>query len=818
MNISLTTLLAKIFSTLFFVGIIITSFAQQYRPMPSSEIFQKLQELNVLGTVMYVAAHPDDENTRLLAYLVHHDHVRTVYLSLTRGDGGQNILGDEQGAALGLIRTHELMEARKIDGAEQVFSRVIDFGFTKSPEETFKFWNKADVVSDVKAAFDLYHPDVVITRFPTTGEGGHGQHTASAIAAGEAFAEKDGWQPIRLLFNSFRFGDRNTTSEDQFKMLINQYDPLLGEGYGEMAGRSRSIHKSQGAGTPQTVGFATEYFKLIAGKPVKTSLYDDIDMTWNRVGHPEIGIQLQKVIADFDFKNPSASIPALLTIRAAIKTVKDEYWRSKKMDEINNIILSCAGVMAELVTGKEQAVPGESVDATLNILARSAIAVKISKIELPTFDKINTVDNTMLQNDSLYTFPMKLTVPESEDITEPYWLKYDAQPGAYQYDRKVYKGAPEAENPLTAHVVLTIGNQEIAMPVPLSCKKLDPVKGDVVQRLLIVPPVSVEPLSGIFIYERGKPQKKWVRVRAFKNIDKANLIVSNNTKQLVSVPISNLLTGKDTLIALDIPTDNIDPDEQNSFILYTVAYNGKEYNHNRRLITYPHLPELQYFTGAWSKAVEKDWKVAVKKIGYIPGAGDMVASVLTECGLDVERVPPSYLSNADYLKSYDAIVIGVRAFNTQESIGSWMPVLMQYVQNGGNLVVQYNTSRGLQSTDYGPYPFSLSGDRVTDEEAHVTFTDPNSTILNYPNKITEKDFEHWVQERGIYFPTGWDAHYQTMLAMHDAGESDLNGGILYTPYGKGNYVYTSLVFFRELPAANKGAIRLMMNLLSAGKK
>lgn len=810
----------KLFPVLSFLMITFSATAQQYRPMPSAEIYQKLQQLNVLGTVMYLAAHPDDENTRLLAYLVHHDHVRTVYLSLTRGDGGQNILGDEQGAALGLIRTHELMEARKIDGAEQVFSRAIDFGFTKSPEETFKFWNRPDIVSDVEAAFNLYHPDVVITRFPTTGEGGHGQHTASAFAAGDAFNDpKANWHPTLLLFNSFRFGSRNTTSEDQFKLRINQYDPLLGEGYGEMAGRSRSVHKSQGAGTPQTVGTSVEYFKLIAGKPVQASLYDDIDISWNRVGRPDIGTMVQDVIRDFDFNNPAASLPALLETRNEIKKVKDNYWKTQKIKEIDAIILSCAGVMSELITDRQEATPGSSLEFSLNIIARSsATPVQVKMVELPTFDKYNDITNIQLKGDSLYQFPVKLTIPESADVTEPYWIKNAPEHNEYQYDRNEYKGQPEADNPLTANVIIEIDSQRIAMPVALSYKKLDPVRGDVVQRLLIVPPVSVEPLSPLFIFEKGKPVTKWVRVRAFKDIASATLNVSNNTNRILSVPIPALKEGKDTLIMLNIPTGDINGRDENSLIIYSVQYNGQDYMHARHLINYPHIPVLQYFTGAWGKAMEKDWQCSVNKTGYIKGAGDMVPDVLQECGLDVENIPVNYLSNADYLSSYQAIVIGVRAFNTDKQIASWMPVLMQYVQNGGTLIVQYNTLQDLKTTNFGPYPFALSGNRVTDEEAKVTFTRPDNPLLNYPNKITSEDFDNWVQERGIYFPKDWDSHYQTMLAMHDTGEADLQSAILYTPYGKGQYVYTSLVFFRELPAANRGAIRLMMNLLSAGKK
>ncbi len=503
--------------------------------MSSTEIYSKLQQLNVLGTVMYMAAHPDDENTRLISYLVHHDHIRTIYLSLTRGDGGQNILGNEQGSTLGLIRTHELMEARKIDGAEQLFTHVIDFGYTKSPEETFRFWSREQLIRDVSAAFQQYKPDVIICRFPTTGEGGHGQHTVSAIIAEDVFkqneqqkaggkAATDLWQPTRLLFNSFRFGDRNTTSEDQFKLPINQYESLLGEGYGEMAGRSRSVHKSQGAGTPQSVGITNEYFKLIGGKPVKTSLYDDIDITWGRVGRKEIGTAIQQLIDNFTFVDPSQSIPALLEIRKQIETVKDSFWKVQKLKEIDEIIVSAAGIMAEALSGDPDATPGSTVPVTLNLISRSHTPVSIEGIAFQQ-EAGNNAATFSMAYDSLYRMPLPVKIDTGEALTEPYWLRQSAQTGAYQYDPK-YAGAPEAGNDVYAMVHVKIGGQPFSFKVPVSYKTLDPVRGDVVERLHIVPAVSIEPYHALFVFEEGKPQQTLLSIKTFKDVRDAVLQVS----------------------------------------------------------------------------------------------------------------------------------------------------------------------------------------------------------------------------------------------------------------------------------------------------
>jgi LmbE family N-acetylglucosaminyl deacetylase len=817
----------RIFSLLILLCISFHLSAQQYRPLPSAEIFQKLQQLKVLGTVMYVAAHPDDENTRLISYLVHHDHVRTIYLSLTRGDGGQNILGNEQGSTLGLIRTHELMEARKIDGAEQLFSHVIDFGYTKSPEETFKFWNRKKLVQDVEAAFQQYKPDVIICRFPTTGEGGHGQHTVSAIVAGDAYkaleqmkesGNKDAnlWLPTRLLFNSFRFGDRNTTSEDQFKVPVNQYDPLLGEGYGEMAGRSRSVHKSQGAGTPQTVGISNEYFKLLAGKPISNSLYDNIDLSWGRVGRKEIGDHIQAVIDNFNFKNPSENIHALIKIRKEIVTVKDDFWKYNKLAEINDIIVSCAGIMIEALTDNPETVAGSTIPVTVNLISRSTANISVSNISFPAIVEKGAIKETALANDSLLKFPFEIKLNETEPLTEPYWLQYAATTGAYQYD-SVYAGAPEAANRLNAMISFKINGESFGANAPVSFKKLDPVKGDVVQRLRIVPAVSVTPIHSLFIFEPGSGKQAWLRLQVFQDIPQGSIQVKYNGKVINTVSLNPLKKGQDTLLSVSIPTNELDKPGEDNYLLFSVLANGKEYNKSQHLIQYPHLPDLQYFTSSWMKVVKKDWKVAVKKIGYIEGAGDFVDGILSLAGLQVDRVPENSLSSAAALAQYDAIVLGVRALNTQKKINAWMPVLMKYVENGGTLLVQYNTNQNLLTNQYGPYPFTISRDRVTEEDAAVTFTDPAASLLHFPNEITTKDFDNWIQERGIYYPSGYEGHYKTLFSMHDTGEKPLESAVIYTPYGKGQFIYTSLVFFRELPAGNTGAIRLMMNLLSAGK-
>src|SRR6202012_2711831 len=321
--------------TLLFLFVFSYVFSQSNPPQDLGTIEQSFKKLNVLGSVLYVAAHPDDENTRLLAYLAAEKHYRTGYLALTRGDGGQNLIGDEQSEVLGLIRTQELLAARRVDGAEQFFTRANDFGFSKGPDETLKIWDKEKVLGDVVWVIRNFRPDVIICRFPTTGEGGHGHHTSSAILAQEAFTAAadpkrfpeqlkyvQPWQAKRLLWNTFSFGTVNTTAPDQFKINVGVYNPILGEGYGEMAAESRSNHKTQGFGSARQRGDAYEYFKTILGDAPKEDLMDGINTSWARVkGAEDIGTEAEKIRKDFEIDHPEKSVPALIKLLDKVEKV-----------------------------------------------------------------------------------------------------------------------------------------------------------------------------------------------------------------------------------------------------------------------------------------------------------------------------------------------------------------------------------------------------------------------------------------------------------------------------------------------------------------
>ncbi len=817
-------------AALFAASAISTTSAQQVRPANSDKIYHEIAQMRHLVNVLYVAAHPDDENTRLLAWMVNDRNIRTAYLSLTRGDGGQNIIGSEQGEALGLIRTHELMEARKIDGAEQYFSRAIDFGFSKSYEETFKHWNKDTLVGDAVWVMRQFRPDVVICRFPPNTQAGHGQHAASAIIGAEAFTSAADaskypeqlrfyptWQPKRILWNTYKFGDRNTTSEDQFKLLVGDYEAPMGLGTGEIAGNSRSIHRSQGAGTPSVPGLQTEYFKLVAGEPAVKSLFDGIDITWGRVGRKDIGEDLKTILNAFNYRHPDASLPALMALRTKILTVKDEYWRKEKLGELDRIILYCTGFMAEFYTKQPQSVVGVNIPFTMQVIARSETPVTLQNIDWGTgTDSMLNLDVT---GDSLRKFDHTVLLPYAAPVTEPYWLSQPAATaGSFTIPGYDMLGLPETPNKLNAKLTLKIGAEVLSVAVPLSYKKLDPVRGDVVEALRIVPPVTYSLTNNLLITNADGSVDASVKIHTHKDFTDGMLKIKDATGTVLEIPHLTLTANSDTVITFHLNAGIFSKSGKEGHYLYAVMHRaGLDVGSYQHLIQYNHIPTLQYFTTPFTKVVKKDWKNNVKHVGLIEGAGDYMATFLRLAGIEVDVLKESDFTDAAKLKKYDAIVTGIRAVNVEKRMSAWLPVLFKYAENGGTIVMQYNTLQDMATQKLGPYPFTLSDKRVTEEDAKMTFVDPKSRLLTYPNTITDADFEGWVQERGLYFATKWDDKYQPLFSMHDNGEEPLTGGTLYAKVGKGNYIYTSLSFSRQLPAGNKGAMRLLMNFLNVGK-
>jgi len=812
--------------------------AQQVRPSKSSEIYRELKTLKHLPKVLYLAAHPDDENTGLLSWLINEQHVETAYLSLTRGDGGQNLIGTEQGAALGLIRTHELLEARKLDGAEQFFTRAIDFGFSKNTNDTFKQWDADSITADVVWTIRKFRPDVIICRFPPTAAAGHGQHAASAVVAEKAFklaGDKTAfpnqlkyvnvWQPKRLLWNTFRFGAVNTTAENQFKVIVGQYDAQLGMGYGELAGLSRSLHKSQGAGTQSVAGIRTEYFTHVLGEPAKTSLFDGVITTWTAKGNAGIDQSLDKIISAFNFNSPESSLPDLLALRKELVMLKDANLKKDKMTALDNIILSCAGFMGEVVTNRAEAVAGDNYSFRLNLISRTTNPVVLENVKwLEQSENLNR----KLSGDSLITIEHKIQIPVDAARTEPYWLaKPPKNAATFSVANDTLIGLPEAESPLNVLLSLKIGTEKFQVKLPLSFKKLDPVRGDVVEALRIVPALELKFTQPVYLVKDNEDLHLSLNFKVNSNKQykngKVNLVYNGQRlggADFVSITANDMTVDyvipKSKLAALNTARVQLDAD-------YVV--DDKTYNKKQVLIQYPHLPSLQYFAPATAIIMKGDIQARVKKVGYIEGAGDFIPDFLRIAGIQVDVLKDEdFYWHADEsgandsrnkLSQYDAIVLGVRANNTEKKLGRWMPFLWAYVKAGGNLVMQYNTNQDATVDKLGMYNFSIANKRVTEENAEVKFLKPGHKLLNFPNKITPDDFKGWVQERGAYFPDKWDAAYEPLFEMHDTDEEPLQGSTLYAKYGKGNFIYTPLAFFRQLPAGNVGAARLFLNFLSA---
>ncbi len=800
----------------------ILTIAQAPRQWTAAEMYQAIKKLDVVGSVLYVAAHPDDENTRLISYFSKEKLYRAGYLSLTRGDGGQNLIGDQQGIELGLIRTQELLAARRLDGGEQFFSRAYDFGYSKSPEETFSKWDREKILADVVWVIRKFQPDIIVTRFPTTGEGGHGHHTASAILANEAFtaaadpgrfpeqlSSVQPWQAKRILWNTFNFGGTVTITPDQFRVDVGGYNPLLGKSYGEIAAESRSQHKSQGFGVPSSRGEAFESFKTTGGTAPAKDLFDDVDVSWNRVpGGKQIHRQVNRLARNFNVRNPSASVPALVKLYTALMSLPEGHWKAQKMTEVKELIAQCSGLFMEAVSTQQYVVQTDS--ATINIVFnnRSGLKAVVEKIAVETYD---TAFNQLLVANKNFSFQKKLFISASKPVTQPYWLRQPMKEGYFDVQDQQLIGQPDVHPAFEVTASVRIQGGLFDFTFPVKYKYTDPVRGEIYQPVVVVPPVTLTIDPPVAVATQGV---HFTRTLTSNKAD--NLVV---TRSLFG-PMDSLRMNKGEVDVKEVnpPTDPLALVRTRIDSFYD-ARTGKILL-DLRSINYDHIPSINYFVPA--AQVSHGLALArgdVRRIGYITGAGDKVPQALQRSGYEVTLLSEKDIA-ANHLSQYDAIITGVRAYNTNAWLTKYHTRLMQYVHEGGNLVVQYNTNSnaGPLRATIGPWPFDISRNRVTDENAAPVFTQPGHQVLNWPNKITADDFNDWIQERSIYHAANWDKQYETVLAFSDPGEKPDAGSLLIGRYGKGTFTYTGLVFFRELPAGVTGSYKLLANILALNKK
>lgn len=816
------------------------SIAQQPVKPNAVEIYNQIQKLNFLGSVLYIAAHPDDENTRLISFLSNDTKAQTAYLSITRGDGGQNLIGPELREQLGLIRTQELIEARKIDGGIQFFTRANDFGYSKNPEETLQIWNKEQALSDVVWIIRNFQPDIIINRFDYRSPGTtHGHHTASAMLSFEAFDKVNDptvfskqletvktWQPKRLYFNTswWFFGSKEKFEAADKTNLINlkigTFYSSLGKSNQEIAALSRSRHQSQGFGSTGTRGDEDEYLELLKGtiSNDKTNLFEGIDTTWNRVnGGKAIGDILSNVEKNFDFKNPAASIPELVKAYSLIENIEDKHWKKIKSEEIKKIIAACTGLYIEATTDNQEATPGRTIKVKLEAINRSVVPMKLKRIvAFPVFNSDDEQKNTDLKFNIPYSKNITLEIPNDLEYTNPYWLNQKGTNGMYRIDKQEIIGVPDVLRNVKVGFWIEINSVEIPFEQKVVYKFNDDVKGEVYQPLDIVPAVTSSLTEKVYIFNSDKSKTITIKVKAGKDNIKGIVkleLPANWSVSPLEIPFATSKKGEEVLVNFSV-TPSKEASEINIKSIVTV--DGEIFDKEKIDINYPHIYKQMVLKPAEAKGIRLKIKTKNEKIAYIMGAGDEVPKSLTQMGYDVSILKAEDIS-IENLEPFDVVMTGIRAYNVVNAIAIKQNILLDFVKNGKTMIVQYNTLDDLVTKEIAPFPLKISRDRVTEEDAEVRFLAPNHPVLNYPNKITVDDFKGWKQEQGLYYPSEWDSNFTPILSANDKGEKPKDGALLVAKYGKGNYIYTGLSFFRELPEGVPGAFRLLANIIAIGK-
>ena len=820
-------------------ALISTSSAQKPDKLSSNQIYEKVQKLNFLGSALYIAAHPDDENTRLIAYLSNNVKARTAYLSLTRGDGGQNLIGPEIREQLGVIRTQELLAARRVDGGQQLFTRAYDFGYSKHPDETLDIWNKDEVLSDVVWAIRKFKPDVIINRFDHRTPGRtHGHHTTSAMLSMEAFdlagdktkytsqlGTYDTWQPTRLFFNTswWFYGSREKFEKaDKSNMLnfdIGVYYPLKGLSNNELASIASSQHLCQGFGRLTSRGTQQEYVEFLKGDfpQDKSNIFSGIDTSWSRVkGGKAIGNILYAIEKDFDFVNPASHLPKLMKAYGMIEKLEDEHWKAIKLVEIEGIIQACAGLYLEASAAASSGTPRANVAVNIEALNRSNAAIKLISMT-STSDQKTTPKNLNLSANKRENLSLEANLA-TDTYSAPYWLFEKGTLGMYKVADQQLRGLPETPRPAMIKFNLEIEGKSITITKPVVYRYSKPDKGELYQPFEILPEVTANFKDKVIIFSDDKTKEIPVTVKAGKdNIDGYVSIKHPYSWKVYPAKQKVNIQQKGDEVTLMFTV--VPPSTQSEGVLTPEVFIGdKKYTQALNEIEYDHIPKQSVLLPSETKVVRLNIQKSGQYIGYIQGAGDAIPESLRQIGYDVEVIDPSTI-NGESLQKYDAVVVGIRAYNTVDELKFKQKYILDYVKSGGNVIVQYNTNRRIkvERSELAPYSLQLSRDRVTDENAKVEVIAKDHSIVNFPNKIEAKDFDGWVQERGLYFPNSWANEFTPILSMHDKGETAKKGSLLVAKYGKGNYIYTGLSFFRELPAGVPGAYKLFANMISVGK-
>ena len=797
----------------------------------AAELELALERLQVLGSVLHVGAHPDDENTALLAYLARGRKLRAAYLSVTRGDGGQNLIGSEKGELLGLIRTQELLAARRRDGAEQLFTRAIDYGYSKSADEAFRNWGEEEVLGDVVWAFRRFRPDVVITRFPGDGRGGHGHHTASALLAERAFEAAGDpsrfpeqlehvspWQPKRLVWNYFGRGFSQEREDDSGLLAVDvgTYDPLLGRSYTEIAATGRSMHKSQGFGSTPRRGQREALFEHRAGDLADTDLLDGVTTDWRRIpGGEPVGQAIAGAIAALRGGGPAAAVPSLLAAWDHLEILPaTDPWVAIKRADLADAIRAAAGLRLEALAEAPQVADGSTLSVTLAALLRTPGIEGQLLASAVTFGGGPATGGPLETNVPLAR-EASLTVPTGTAPSAPYWLAEEPEGGRFTVGDPLMVGLPESPAPLVASFEVELGGRVLRFEEEVLFRWTDPVAGESYRRVQIVPQLSLGLERSAFVFADGEAREVRVTARAGRT-DVRGEVRLELPPGWRAEPEGQIIEIAEQGGQVDAHFTVTPPAQASDGLLRARASVGdRSYGTGLVTIEHPHIPIQTLFPKSEARAVRLGLDRRGQRIGYVEGAGDEIPAALAQLGYEVQLLTDADLGSVD-LAEFDAIVLGIRAVNTRPRLRDVQPRLFSYVEQGGTLVAQYNTfPRGGGRDGWGPYPFEISRGRVTVEGAPMKMLLPDHPLLSEPNRIGPEDFEGWVQERGLYFPGTWDEAYQTPLASADPGEDELAGGLLYARLGSGVFIYTGYSFFRQLPAGVPGAYRLFVNLISA---
>jgi LmbE family N-acetylglucosaminyl deacetylase len=801
---------------------------------------QQLERLRVVGSVMMIAAHPDDENTALLAYCSQGRKLRTAYLSLTRGEGGQNLIGSEQGALLGVIRTQELLAARRVDGAEQLFARAIDFGFSKTAEETLQKWGRQEVLSDVVWAIRRYRPDVIFLRFSGAARDGHGHHQASSLLGKEAFTlaadpkafpeqlkHVQPWQAKRILWNGFSFNRQQETELDAManRLMVDtgEFDSVLGLSYGELAGLSRSQHRSQGMGSAERRGSVPNYLFHYGGHQAKQDFMEGIDTSWNRLpGGALIQKLLDEAAARLQIDAPETIIPTLLKARRLITAINHPD-AARKLVDIDEAIAAAAGLWLEVNAPNPEATPGSQVELTLTAINRGHAPVELAATRLEGIPGAPALAGLALPFNMPQTAKAACPIPANQPLTQPLQLREPRRGNLYGIPNPADIGPPEAEPVLRARFQLKVHGQPVEVVRPVENRYVDRVRGELTRPFIIVPAVSIKLSENALLFADAKPRHISAEVTAHAAHAAGALTLKAPPGWRVEPAKWEFqIAEPGQLASLDF---TITPPAASAqgHISASAQVGQSVITSGLQRIAYEHIPPQAILPVAQTRVVREDVKVSAHRIGYIMGAGDEVPGALREMGCEVTLLEPADLARGD-LARYQTIVTGVRAWNVRDDLRANHARLVSYMEHGGALLVQYNVTEGgpfggdpTLLKNMGPYPIKPGRDRTTVEEAPVKLLKPDHRLLQIPNRVTAADFHGWVQERALYFPAEWDPRYESLLETSDPGEKPQRSGLLFARVGKGAYVFTSYAWFRQLPAGIPGAYRLFANLISAGR-